>query len=201
MTTPVQSSGGGASGNVFSRKIGPLPLWGWMGVAALMAVLFYLAKKNKSNTSNATTGTGGSSTVDSAGGVDSSLVPQFVNQTYVNSSPPSAPPSTSTTTPPGGTSTSPLNEILTSGHTISANADKAVVGWTISQQSPNATQLKVVINGPGAKNQTRYVPASATSATFENLQKGHNYSVAVTPIDAKGQAVGGPNNIDLVTSK
>jgi hypothetical protein len=188
--TPPKASGGG---NVFTRKMGPLPMWAWMAIMLVLAGGYYLIKGKGSSSS--TTGSTSASTVDTPGGVDSSLVPQFVNQTYVQGAPPAAPAATTST------SASPINEILQAGHTINPSAGNAQVGWTIAQKSPNATQLKVVINGPGKKNETRYVPASATTATFQDLSPGHTYDVAVTPIDAKGQAVGGPNNINLVTAK
>lgn len=90
MTTPnppAQESTSG--GSAFSRKIGPLPMWGWMGVVLAVGLAYYFYKKSKSNTTS--TGTGGASTVNSPGGVDASLVPQFVNQTYVQGTPPPAP--------------------------------------------------------------------------------------------------------------
>lgn len=194
----TRSSGGG--GNVFTRKLGPLPMWGWMAIALLLALFYYLYKKNQSGSSSSGA-TSSPSTVNTPGGVDASLVPQFVNQTYVENTPPAAPAATpaATTTPP--VANTPLNEILQAGHVINPAAGKTEVGWTIKQQSPNATQLQVVVNGPGIKNQTRYIPASATTATIENTQPGHTYDVAVTPVDAQGQAVGGPNNINVVTAK
>lgn len=198
MTTPAQPTEPRSGSNVFTRKLGPLPMWGWMGIAALLAVLFYLHSKNSSSSSTAASGTS-SGTGDST--TDSSLVPQFVNQTYVQNAPPSAPPTSTATT---GTSTAPassaVSEILTAGHVLNPSPSKAEIGWTISQKSPQATQLKVVLNGPGVKNQTRYVPATATTASFEGLQGGHNYTAQITPVDAGGQAVGGPNNVDFKTS-
>jgi hypothetical protein len=193
MTTPPQPAPK-SGGNVFTRHVGPLPMWAWMGIALVLALGYYLIKKKGSSS----TSSGGTSpsTVDTPGGEDSSLVPQFVNQTYVQGAPPAAPASS------GSTATaSPLNEVLQAGHIINPSAGNAEVGWTIAQKSPNATQLKVTINGPGKKNQTRYVPATATTATFQDLSPGHTYDVSVTPIDAQGQAVGGPNNINLVTAK
>lgn len=77
------------SGNVFTNKIGPLPVWGWMAIGLLLALFYYLYKKN-----SATSGGRSASTVNTPGGVDSSLVPQFVNQTYTTVTPPSAPPMT-----------------------------------------------------------------------------------------------------------
>lgn len=195
----MQTESGGGGGNVFMRKIGPLPMWGWMGIALLLAFGFYLLEKHKSGATSSQSGQS-PNTVNTPGGVDSSLVPQFVNQTYTDVTPPASPPASAPATT-AAPSTSPLNEILQAGHVLNASPGKTEIGWTIAQKSPNATQLKVVVNGPGIKNQTRYIPASATSATIENTQPGHTYDVAVTPVDAAGQAVGGPNNINVVTSK
>jgi hypothetical protein len=95
-TQPAKPSGGG--GNVFQRKIGPLAMWVWMVLALLLALAFYLYRKNAAGSSSNTSGAGSSpSTVNTPGGVDSSLVPQFVNQTYVQGTPPAA-PATATTT-------------------------------------------------------------------------------------------------------
>lgn len=184
-------------------------MWAWMAIAALLAVFYYLYKKNQaSSTSSVGSGTGaasGGAAANTPGGVDASLVPQFVNQTYVNNAPPAAPataPATTTTTPtPTPTTNTPLNEILQGGHIISPSPGKAVIGWTIKQQSPNATQLLVQLDGPGLKNFQRFIPASATTATFDNLEPGHDYVATITPVDAQGQAVGGPNTINLVTAK
>lgn len=205
---PERSSGGG---NVFTRKIGPLPMWGWMGIATLGAVGFALYKKNSS--ANATASSGAPS-----GTTDQSLVPQFVNQVYDQESPPAAPPIKGPPGPPGptgppGPSNYPpihppvfrppgsLSEILTQGHAINVKPSEATIGWTIRQASPAATQLKVVLNGPGKKNETRYIPASATTAVFKGLHGGHTYTAEITPVGANGQAVGGPNNVTFVTSK
>lgn len=82
---PERSSSGG---NVFTRKIGPLSMWVWMLIALILAIVYYLYKKNSSSSANtAATAAAG----NAPGGVDSSLVPQFINQTYVNSEPPVAP--------------------------------------------------------------------------------------------------------------
>lgn len=92
MSMPAEPSTGGG-GNVFMRKIGPMPMWAWMGIALAVALVFHLVEKNKagsSGTSNASTAQT-AATNNTPGGVDSSLVPQFVNQTYVDSQPPVAP--------------------------------------------------------------------------------------------------------------
>jgi hypothetical protein len=93
-----ERSGPSSGGNVFTRKVGPLPMWGWMAVALLLAIGYYLIKKKSSGSpSNAPTGSGQSTA--GAGGVDASLVPQFVNQTFVENSPPVAPAASSTPSP------------------------------------------------------------------------------------------------------
>ena len=79
-------AGGGKS--TFTRKMGPLPLWAWMGVG--LAVVLVYANWQKSKQGASTTGVGssaGSTSVNSPGGVDASLVPQFINQTYSGASP------------------------------------------------------------------------------------------------------------------
>lgn len=88
----------GKKENVFTRKIGPLPMWAWVAIigGVIIAYSFY-----KSKTSAASTSTTGATT-------DASQVPQFVNQTYVQPSPPSAAPPAAAPPPvvtnPGGPS-------------------------------------------------------------------------------------------------
>lgn len=194
-------------GNVFTRKLGPLPMWVWMLIVLVVAVGYYLLRKNAGGSAqsqaNAQQAAG-----NTPGGVDASLVPQFVNQTYTNVQPPASPNVTvnnnegsTTTTPPPGPST--LQETFSKGHIINPNHNKATVGWsTANVGAQGASQLKVQLNGPGQNNihpTTRYVPASATSATFESLLPNHNYQVWVTPVDAHGKVVGQTAQIDLKT--
>jgi hypothetical protein len=204
---PPETSGGGG-GNVFTRKIGPLPMWGWMGIVLLLAVFYYLYKKNSSSTAYSSS----PSSVNTPGGVDASLVPQFVNQTYTTVEPPTAPNvtvnnNTGGTTPPPAPSN--LQETFSKGHVITPNHNKATVGWsTQNVGASGATQLKVGIDGPGLgpghsntlNPQYRYIPASATTATFDSLLPGHNYTVSIQPVDAKGHNVGSPGYVDLKTT-
>jgi LysM repeat protein len=78
------------SGNVFTRKVGPLPMWAWMGIALALAIVYYLYKKNKAG-STSSQNSAQNSSVNTPGGVDASLVPQFVNQVYNQETPPVAP--------------------------------------------------------------------------------------------------------------
>jgi len=80
----------GGGGNVFTRKIGPLPMWAWMGIALALAIVYYLYKKHTSS-STSSQNSAQNSSVNTPGGVDASLVPQFVNQVYNQETPPVAP--------------------------------------------------------------------------------------------------------------
>ncbi len=81
------------SGNVFLRKLGPLPLWAWMGVGLGIALAYYYWRKNKAAASSSASGNTGGATGSPSGGTaggtaTSSLIPQFVNQVYNQPSPP-----------------------------------------------------------------------------------------------------------------
>jgi len=97
-------------GNVFTRKLGPLPMWAWMGIALALAIVFYLYKKHTSGSSTSQSSAQNSS-VNTPGGVDASLVPQFVNQVYNQETPPVAPNVTvnNTLPPPPANSPTPPN--------------------------------------------------------------------------------------------
>jgi hypothetical protein len=69
---------------VFSNMLGPFPLWVWLIIFTIAAVVIYLYTKNKGSTAN-------SNNVGNTGQTPSSLVPQFVNQVYTNPTPPSSP--------------------------------------------------------------------------------------------------------------
>lgn len=89
---PPRKEGGGGAKSTFTRKLGPLPLWAWMGVGLAVVLVYANWKKSKQGASSTGTGTAaGATSVNSPGGVDASLVPQFINQTYVQDQPPTAP--------------------------------------------------------------------------------------------------------------
>lgn len=83
-----------SGGNVFKNKIGPLPMWSWMAILLVAVLLYSFYKKDKSNTNQSAGG------VNSPGGVDASLVPQFINQNYEGTEPPAAPSVTVNNTVP-----------------------------------------------------------------------------------------------------
>lgn len=80
---PERPAPPGRRENVFTRRIGPLPMWVWLVIVGggILAWSLY-----KSRTAGSTTSSGAST------GTDASQVPQFVNQTYVSTTPPVAGP-------------------------------------------------------------------------------------------------------------
>ena len=83
---------GGKKENVFTHKLGPLPMWGWVGIAAavLVAWRLYSSKKNGSS-STSKSGTAGNGSSGLAGGASPYDIPQFVNQTYTSVTAPGGP--------------------------------------------------------------------------------------------------------------
>jgi len=69
-----------SGGNVFTRHIGPLPMWGWTAIVGAVIIGYAWWKNRNSSSTSAESAT-----------TDASQVPQFVNQTYTNVQPPSAP--------------------------------------------------------------------------------------------------------------
>lgn len=106
----VQTSTSRPKSNVFTKKIGPLPMWSWMAIL-LVAVVLYSFYKKSSGANSAANSAAAQAAGNAPGGVDASLVPQFINQTYDNDQPPAAPsitvnnqiptPPTTTSGPPG----------------------------------------------------------------------------------------------------
>jgi|SRR5271165_260712 len=95
--TSVETSRTSSGGNFLTKKIGPLPTWGWMAISLVLVVLYAYYKKSKGSTSS-TAAANTAAAANAPGGVDASLVPQFINQTYVQETPPAAPDITNNST-------------------------------------------------------------------------------------------------------
>lgn len=92
-----QPTGAGGS-NAFTRKLGPLPTWGWMAVGLALALGYYFFKKGKSGSSASSAATPDQTT-------EASQIPQFVIESqaapvYATSSSTSSSTSTVPPTPP-----------------------------------------------------------------------------------------------------
>jgi hypothetical protein len=186
---PPASSGG----NVFMRKLGPLPLWAWMGIglAAALAVMYWKQNKAAASKSSATD-TGAADTT--ASGTPSDLVPQFVNQTYVQNTPPSAPligPAgpAGPAGPTGGTApAAQASQYPAPAGTKASkiNGTTAKVNWNyITGTSPKPTSYTIAVyqlNGKLAQQLTVNAPDTATGAgqaTVTGLHPGWQYNVNV----------------------
>lgn len=166
-------------GGVFTRKIGPLPMWGWMAIVGVLVLMYsFYAKQKQSSQANQSAGG-----VNSPGGVDASLVPQFINQTYDQDTPPTAPNVTvnnQVTVPPtGGTQPSP-NPTPKPVRQPTVHQYKAPTDLTVKKGT--ATSIKVTwkdligVNPP---------PASYTVAVYSKAGKLLSQSTVNAP-DAKG---------------
>lgn len=142
-------SGGGKS--TFTRKMGPLPLWAWMGIGLAIGLVYYFYKQNKAASSSATT----AGNAQGAGGVDASLVPQFVNQTYVNSTPPAVTTPTAPTTPPK--TVSGASGSYTTGLANGMNEWTSTGKYSLNTiaKSHGMTPAQLIAASEGAENNTQ----------------------------------------------
>jgi hypothetical protein len=179
---PAPSSGGG----VFQRKLGPLPLWAWMGIGLAVALGYYYFRQNSASSKAAQS----AATQQAGGSVDSSLVPQFVNQTYVENQPPSAPPPpTNITVPPN--QPAPAGQAnqypAPTGLKLSKlTGTTAKINWNyITGTTPKPTSYTIAVyqlNGKLAQQFTVNAPdtaSGAAQATVTGLHPGWQYHVNV----------------------
>lgn len=188
-TAPEADGAPRSSSSVFQRKLGALPLWAWMGIGLAAALAFYYFRQNKASASATQTAASSQS-----GTTDSSLVPQFVNQTYVQGAPPQpgmpgATGPAGPTGPAGSTGSvaqasqypAPTGESLTKLSNTSAK-----INWNyITGTSPKPTSYTVAVyqlNGKLAQQFTVNAPDTASGqaqATISGLHPGWSYNVHV----------------------
>jgi hypothetical protein len=194
---PTRSGGS----NTFTRRLGPLPLWAWMGIGLALALTYYYFRQNKASTSasQAASNAGG---VGAAGTTDSSLIPQFVNQTYVQNAPPSAPPVTPS--PPTNVETPPPTNVQANQYPAPSGLKvakltntSAKINWNyITSLTPKPTSYTIAVyqlNGKLAQQVTVNAPDTAggtAQATVSGLHPGWQYNVKVW---ANGGKVAPPN--------
>jgi len=183
MTAMAPENGGSAPrshGGVFTRKMGPMPMWGWMGIALAVALVYYFLKK-KSGTAATGAGTAtGAASVNSPGGVDSSLVPQFVNQTYTQTAPPAS-QTVNVTVPPAAASPAPKTTAQTvSGAPGSYSLDVGGSNndeWTSTGKYSLASIAKS--HGMTAQQLIAVSESSENNATLAAYVKKGNYNALV----------------------
>jgi hypothetical protein len=161
-----QPSGGN---NVFTRKIGPLPMWAWMGILLAVALGYYFWKKNLSASNSSTQNASGTNTPDQT--TAASQIPQFVNQTFVSGQPPTAP---TTPTPPG--TVPPTNIPPADTYFIVSNGKESLA--TIAKKA--GIPVEQIVQGTsqfgGAQNHGSftkwYTGGSSKHGTKGNVPKG-----------------------------
>lgn len=180
---PVNAPRSSSGGNVWTKKYGVLPLWAWMAILMVLVLMYSLYKKSKSG-SNTTTGTGtqSSTSINQPGGVDASLVPQFINQTYDNDTPPTAPNITvnNQVPPPPTVVPQPMAQKSPSPSTVSGAPGSYTTGlagglneWTSNgkyslntiAKSHGMTAQQLIASSEGAQNN----PALKTYVSKGNL--------------------------------
>jgi LysM repeat protein len=115
-TAPEAAPRSGGAGGMLTRKVGPLPVWGWLAALTALALGYWLLKGKGSGSSS------GSATGTDTGTTPAGDVPDYVSQTTVNVSTPAepgqtgngtgttaAPPTTKTTPPPVKATTPPAS--------------------------------------------------------------------------------------------
>lgn len=174
------------SGNVFTRKVGPMPMWAWMGIALALAILYYLYKKNKANSGNSQS-TSQNSSVNTPGGVDASLVPQFVNQVYNQETPPVAPNVTvNNTVPPSGPDND-NNPPVSTGGTPPVKGPKTPPNRVVT---PHKVTYKTITVQPGQTLQSLAQQYHTTPDQIADIP-GNVYVKGEVPGDKKvGQQLG-----------
>ena len=184
--------GGGGGGNVFTNKIGPLPMWGWLAIAAGILVVWRLFAGKQSASAQQAATTTPSTPADQ--------VPQFVNQTYTTVTAPSAPtgtmPSPSTPTPPGqpGPTTPVPPTPIAPWQTIRQVANKIMSVTGLRATGAGATNIGLAWNpAPGAQQyqvrvtyQDKVVKTAMTNKTSYNvtgLSPNRTYGLHVVAIN------------------
>lgn len=187
-SAPEATPAARSSGNVFTRKLGALPLWAWMGIGLAVALGYYYWKQSTGSGAAAKSAAASAGAGQAAGGVDSNLVPQFVNQTYVQSAPPqpgmpgpTGPPGPSGSTAQASKYPAPANEKVSKLTSTSAK-----INWDyITGTSPKPTSYTIGVyqlNGKLAQQFTVNAPDTAggtAQATVTGLHPGWKYNVHV----------------------
>jgi hypothetical protein len=146
-------------------------MWAWMAIALVVAVGYYFVKKKSSGATTSSTAQT-AATNNTPGGVDSSLVPQFVNQTYNQETPPAAPnvtvnntiptPPTVATPTPTATTTPPAKTISGAPGSYTTGLANGLNEWTSTgdyslntiAKSHGMTAQQLIASSESAENNT-----------------------------------------------
>lgn len=175
-----------SSGSVFTRKLGTLPLWAWMGIGLAVALGFYYWKQSTGSAAGKKNAAAQQSSGQGADTIDSGLVPQFVNQTYVQGSPPA--PTMPASTPAPTAAAAQASKYPAPGNlkVSKLTGTSAKINWDyITGTSPKPTSYTIAayqLNGKLAQQVTVNAPDTAggtAQATLTGLHPGWQYNVNV----------------------
>ena len=186
---PETRSRGGGGGNVFTQRIGPLPMWAWVAIAGGILLVWRVMAGKKSQAAETTPST------------PADQVPQFVNQTYVSTTAPSAGvggtvPSPTTPTPPGQPGpTTPMPPTPTTPQQVGRAIASAIASVTgLRATGKGATNIGLAWNpSAGAQQyqvrvtyQDKVVKTAMTNKTSYNvtgLSPNRTYGLHVVAIN------------------
>ena len=185
---------GTSGGNFWTRKIGPLPAWAWAALVLVAIVVYLYYRRSQASSSTASTDT--TATAD-----ESSQVPEFINQTYVSTTPPATsgtgttptgppvnggnPPHVPPTTPPP-VKTPPKKPVGTLAaptgiHATNVTSSSIALTWG---KVTGATGYRVRVTYQSKLVTSQNV--SGTSATISGLGADHTYTVHVASVNGAG---------------
>ncbi len=107
--------------NVFTHKIGPLPMWAWVGIVGGILVVWRIYSSK-----NAAASAAQQAATTTTPSTPANQVPQFVNQTYVSTTAPSSTGATAAT-PAGPTPVSPTPTATPQPTSTTPNPNTAAV--------------------------------------------------------------------------
>ncbi|HXZ71596.1 MAG TPA: hypothetical protein VEH31_12115 [Streptosporangiaceae bacterium] len=200
--------------NVFTHKLGPLPMWAWVAIigGAFVAWRWYSSSKNAQQAA-AQQGTPAQDTGTP------SQVPQFVNQTYVSTTAPStedtgtaappvnpAPVGSSTTPKPTTTLPGAWHYPAPTGLHITNNSGKGVhLAWTAvtgpSGQHPNTYTVATFDSKNKLVNQHSTLGGNTNTAEYGRSGKGLPKGTYHTQVWANGGPVSPPHSSVSYTLK
>lgn len=171
---PKSSSPRSSSGGVFTRKVGPLPMWAWMGIALAIALAYYLIRKHSSSSSASTSNTPDNTTA-------AGQVPQFVNETNVTAPPSTPAPIVTPNTPAPATGPQPIQGVPN------------LVGMTRATAESTLKNAGVEIQYDLSKGQkllpkTSYIVTSQNPPAGAQVQPGQKIQVHVETASAYKKA-------------
>lgn len=147
----------GRKENVFTHKIGPLPMWGWLAIVGGVLVAWRLYSSKNAATAAAQQG---ATTTPST---PADQVPQFVNQTYVSTSAPlgtGGTAGTPTNPAPVGSSTQPKPTTTQNQWTYPAPS-----GLQAYDTAGKGTRLSWnAVTGPSGQHPNSYTVATYNSS-------------------------------------